>query len=123
MQPFVALVVDDEAAMRLLYEMVLNSIGFRVEHAADGEQALALLEHQRPDVVFLDILLPKHDGRAVIDYRDTAPHLRYVPIVVVSAHNHFRRTLPLKPNDRFLVKPVRPYQIREAALAAVSNCV
>ncbi|MGQ9889748.1 MAG: response regulator [Aggregatilineales bacterium] len=119
MQRFVALVVDDEAAMHTLYEMILAPVGFAVQQAADGEQALALLRHQLPDVVFLDILLPKRDGRAILDYRDATPRLRHVPVVVVSAHSHFQRLLALRPEDSFLVKPVRPNQIRDAALAAV----
>ncbi len=123
MQRFVALVVDDESAMRTLYEMILGGVGFAVQHAADGEQALALLEHQPPDVIFLDILLPKHDGREILDYRDANPRLRHVPVVVVSAHSHFRRLLALGPEDSFLVKPVRPNQIRDAALAAVGDRV
>lgn len=123
MRQFTALVVDDEAAMRTLYEMVLNAVGFTVQHAADGEQAMDLLRRQPPDVVFLDMLLPKHDGSEVLDFREAMPHLRRVPVIIVSAHSHFRRTLNLGPEDRFLVKPVRPNQIREAALAAVGDHV
>lgn len=123
MRQLTALVVDDEAAMRTLYEMVLGTVGFTVQSAADGAQALALLQGQRPDVIFLDMLLPKHDGREVLDCRESTPHLRHTPVVIVSAHSHFRRVLSLEPDDLFLVKPVLPNQIREAALAAVGHCV
>ncbi len=123
MRQLTALVVDDEAAMRTLYEMVLGAVGFAVQSAADGEQALALLQHQQPDVIFLDMLLPKRDGRAVLAYRESAPHLRHTPVVIVSAHGHFRRALFLEPGDSFLVKPVRPNQLREAALTAVGHRV
>ncbi|GIL08680.1 MAG: hypothetical protein BroJett033_1910 [Chloroflexota bacterium] len=121
MQQLTALVVDDEVAMRTLYEMVLGTVGFTVQCAADGEQALALLQWLQPDVIFLDMLLPKHDGREVLSYCESVPRLRCTPVVIVSAHGHFRHLLALKPADRFLVKPVRPGQMREAALAAISH--
>ena len=123
MQQLTALVVDDEAVMRTLYELVLGAVGFTIQYAADGEQALVLLQRLQPDVIFLDMLLPKHDGREVLDYCESVPRLRSTPVVIVSAHSHFRQLLTLKPTDRFLVKPVRPSQMREAALAAISHRV
>lgn len=121
MPHYTALVVDDEAAMRTLYEMVLKAIGFHVLHAADGEQGLEMLHTGGLDVVFLDMLLPKHDGSAILDYRAATPGLHDTPFVIVSAHSHFRRSLPLGPLDQFLLKPVRPNQIRDAALGAVGS--
>mgnify|MGYP001273068493 CR=1 FL=1 len=123
MEQYCALVVDDEAAMCTLYEMVLSKVGFNVQYATDGEQALVLLKRQTPDVMFLDMLLPKLDGREVLDYRNTVSHLRHMPVVIVSAHTYFRHQLRLGPNDSFLGKPVRPQQIRDAALAAVRHHV
>ena len=59
------LVVDDEAAVRRVLVMRLQLSGYRVVCAEDGEQALALFHSESPDLVVLDVMLPKLDGFAV----------------------------------------------------------
>lgn len=56
------LVVDDEPAIRDALEMILTRRGYVVLFAGDGEEALGLVESQRPDLVILDVLLPFMDG-------------------------------------------------------------
>ncbi|MEI6360281.1 MAG: response regulator, partial [Synechococcus sp. ELA619] len=53
------LVVDDEAAVRRVLVMRLHLAGYRVICAEDGEQALALFHQEQPDLVVLDVMLPK----------------------------------------------------------------
>ena len=59
------LVVDDEAAVRRVLQMRLQLAGYRVLCAEDGEEALALFHQEQPDLVVLDVMLPKLDGFAV----------------------------------------------------------
>ena len=59
------LVVDDEAAVRRVLVMRLQLAGYRVVCAEDGEEALALFHQEQPDLVVLDVMLPKLDGFAV----------------------------------------------------------
>ena len=59
------LVVDDEAAVRRVLVMRLQLSGYRVICAEDGEQALEMFHNESPDLVVLDVMLPKLDGFAV----------------------------------------------------------
>lgn len=75
-------VVDDERNVRELLEIALTQEGFEVRSAADGQQALSLVREWKPDVIVLDVMLPKINGIALV------PLFRRVteaPIVMLSA--------------------------------------
>ena len=59
------MVVDDEAAVRRVLVMRLQLAGYRVICAEDGEEALTLFHQEQPDLIVLDVMLPKLDGFAV----------------------------------------------------------
>ena len=60
--PHTALVVDDRETNRVLLSRMLAPAGFTVFEAAGGAEALSLFERERPDVVFMDIMMPGMDG-------------------------------------------------------------
>jgi PAS domain S-box-containing protein len=79
-----ALVVDDRETNRVLLSRILAIAGFSVREASGGEEALALVERDRPDVVFMDIMMPGMDGV------ETAHRIRILagdslPVIAVSA--------------------------------------
>ena len=110
----IALIVEDEPSLRMIYQTVLNHMGFEVMHANDGEDALQILEQTAPTIIFLDMLLPKVDGTEVLDYIQSTTRLQQIPIVVLTAHHHFQQHIHLNANDTFLLKPVRPRDIHNA---------
>lgn len=112
--PYLALIIEDEAALRTIYEVILSNAGFEVLQAADGAEALTLLQNHRPDIVFLDMLLPKVNGVTILHELHSAPHLRHTKIVIVSAHNRFKKSEYMNSEDTFLLKPIRPDDIRQA---------
>src|SRR5688572_29387464 len=57
-----ALVIDDDAALRMLAREVLEECGLRVEEAEDGAAGLAAFERVRPNIVLLDVMMPRMDG-------------------------------------------------------------
>lgn len=77
-----ALIVDDEASIRELVGVYLQTAGFTVEHAADGAEALKMTRHGSYDVVILDIMLPGVDGVEVC--RRIREHST-VPIIMLTA--------------------------------------
>jgi two-component system chemotaxis response regulator CheY len=109
-----ALIVEDESSLRAIYRTVLDSMGFEVIEAGDGEDALDVLDRATPTIIFLDMLLPRVDGPQVLDYIQSSPHLQHVPVVVLTAHHRFQQLIQLTANDLFLLKPVRPRDIRTA---------
>jgi two-component system response regulator GlrR len=78
------LLVDDDADLLRLLAIRLKASGFEVFPAASGEQALAMLSIQRPDIVLTDLRMPGIDGMALFDgVRRTHPTL---PVIVLTAH-------------------------------------
>ncbi len=79
------LVVDDEPDTVDLVKLVLETEGYQTSVAYNGEEALEMIKIDKPDLVFLDIMMPKMDGWAVrkkiIDDEDT----RDIPIVMLTA--------------------------------------
>jgi putative two-component system response regulator len=78
------LVVDDLPANRRMLEALLREDGYRVSTAGDGEQALTAIAAERPDLVLLDILMPKIDGYEVCRRLKGDPATRLIPIVLVT---------------------------------------
>ena len=109
-----ALIVEDEDALRIIYESVLHDLGFDVLQAADGEEAIRMLAEITPQLVFLDILMPKVDGSQVLQYIHKAPHLHNTATIIITAHSRYQSMISLTANDLFLLKPVRPRDIQAA---------
>jgi len=81
------LVVDDEAPNRGLVRKVLEPLGYVVVEAGDGEEALAAIALQSPDLVLLDLVMPKLDGYAVLRAIKSDPRTRLIPVVMLTSHD------------------------------------
>ncbi|MCC5981048.1 MAG: phosphate regulon transcriptional regulator PhoB [Oceanicaulis sp.] len=84
MQPHV-LVVEDEDALAELLQYNLKKEGFRVTVAADGEEAMILVEERQPDVILLDWMLPKVSGIEVCRRLRSVQDTRNIPIIMLTA--------------------------------------
>ena len=78
------LVVDDDADLRQLFRLALALAGYQVIEAADGLDALRVLEGHRPDAVVLDLDLPMLSGHVVRQELAAQPHTRDIPVVIVT---------------------------------------
>jgi GAF domain-containing protein/CheY-like chemotaxis protein len=78
------LIVDDDAAARELLTAGLKGSGYRLVHAASGTEALDLARTIRPDVITLDILMPKPDGWDVLSALKADAELADIPVVIVT---------------------------------------
>jgi DNA-binding response OmpR family regulator len=79
------LLVDDERAIRTICRVNLESDGFAVVEAADGDEALARVGRERPSLVLLDVMMPGVDGWSVAERLAADPATRDVPVVFLSA--------------------------------------
>jgi CheY-like chemotaxis protein len=79
------LVVDDEAAIRLLCRVNLRLEGMDTIEAGDGAEALKLARRERPDLVLLDVMMPQLDGWHVANELSRDPATRGLPVVFLSA--------------------------------------
>jgi signal transduction histidine kinase/AraC-like DNA-binding protein len=82
------LIVDDDSATRDLYRRLIERAlpGYSIRTAGDGRSAIELLNHERPALVILDLVMPGVDGFGVLEWMRADPRLSSVPVVVVSGH-------------------------------------
>ena len=81
------LLVEDDATLADMYRVKLERDGYVVRVAADGEEALAVLGDELPDLIFLDIRLPKMDGLALLERIRADERTKNVPVVIVSNYS------------------------------------
>jgi len=79
------LVVDDEPNIRLSLEFLMRKAGFAVRSAADGEEALAAIAEDPPDLVLLDVTMPRKSGYEVCEAVRANPDLAAVRILMLTA--------------------------------------
>lgn len=114
-----ALVVEDNDNERELLAGYLRVSGFDVDTAADGLQAMVRLTEQPPDVVLLDMRMPRFDGRKTISAIRNNPNYRDLKLFAVSGVRPEDMNVTLGPDgvDRWFVKPVDPQGLLEALRA------
>lgn len=81
------LVVDDEAEMRKFMEVVLSSAGHQIVVAVDGEDGLAKATGEMPDLVLMDVNMPKMTGYEATRKLKANPATKDLPVLAVTAHN------------------------------------
>ncbi|HEV2320584.1 MAG TPA: response regulator [Verrucomicrobiae bacterium] len=79
--------VEDSDVERLAYQRLLERAGYQVQVARDGLEGLRLLHNIVPDLVLLDLLLPKFDGVEVMKFIRSHPRLKSVPVVIFSTNS------------------------------------
>ena len=80
------LVVDDEPNVRMYLQTVLEDAGLDVQTAANGNQALDRMTEKKPDVISLDLVMPKMSGLKFFKYIQKNKDRAGIPVVVVTAH-------------------------------------
>jgi two-component system alkaline phosphatase synthesis response regulator PhoP len=81
------LVVDDDSTIRSVLQSYLEHADFAVRAASDGETALRLVRQERPDVLVLDLMLPRRDGWDVLRVIRADPALRTMPVILLTARS------------------------------------
>jgi DNA-binding NarL/FixJ family response regulator len=100
------LVVDDTPANREMLEAILSPRGYTVLSARSGEEALAKVASDRPDLVLLDIVMPRLDGYQVCKRLRDSPTSSYLPVVMITASDQEERVRALEAGaDDFIQKP------------------
>lgn len=98
------LVVDDEVDILDFVTDTLSEAAYTVRTARDGESALAAVADQSPDLILLDLLMPRMDGYAVLAHlRHNS--LEHIPVVVMSANRADPQELRARGASAFLPKP------------------
>ncbi len=104
------LVVDDEPPIVRLMEFILARQGHEMLVAVNGEEALAKIRTHKPDLVLLDIMMPRIDGYEVARQVRADPALAHLPIIMLSAkaqEDDIRRGVDIGV-DEYITKPFSP---------------
>jgi chemosensory pili system protein ChpA (sensor histidine kinase/response regulator) len=111
-----ALVVDDSITVRRVTQRLLKRNGMHVLTAKDGVDALSLLQDHVPDVILLDIEMPRMDGYELAAHVRKDPRLAEVPIIMITSRvgeKHRARAIELGVDD-YLGKPYQESQLLDA---------
>ena len=111
--PESVLIVDDDPVIRRMLQLSFESEGFEVTTANDGVEGLDAMRSSRPDVVVLDIMMPKLDGMKVMREVATDDDLRGTPVILLSAKaTSLDIELGLKAGAAdYVTKPVDPIEL------------
>lgn len=104
------LVVEDELPFRLIYRDALDMYGYNVLEAENGEEAMHVIEQSPPDLILLDLVLPKLSGFDMLTKLKQSPKTKGIPVIVYSVLNDkisIDRALALGADD-FTIKGETP---------------
>jgi len=109
------LVVDDEVYIVHILDFSLGMEGYEVVTALDGEQALGKVKTEDPDLIVLDIMMPKLDGYETCKMLKSDPQTKHIPVILLSAKG---RNVDQKMGfqvgaDDYITKPFSPKKLVE----------
>src|SRR5215469_1367575 len=109
------LIVENEISNRILIERVLSTRGYHCLPAANGKEALAILDRERVDLILTDLSMPVLDGYRTTQLIRARPGLANVPIVAVTAYalNDETEAAIQIGCTEYLTKPFKPRQLLE----------
>ena len=109
------LVVDDEIYIVHILDFSLGMEGYEVVTALDGEQALEKLHSERPDLIVLDIMMPKLDGYETCKMLKSDERTRNIPVILLSAKGrHTDQKVGFDAGaDDYITKPFSPRKLVE----------
>jgi CheY-like chemotaxis protein len=106
------LVVDDNRVIRQLIRVNLELEGFEVVTAADGAECLEVVHRVCPDVVTLDVVMPRLDGLRTAALLRDDPRTRHLPVAIISACTQYEVESGVDAGvDAFLAKPFEPAEL------------
>lgn len=119
------LVCDDEPYIVESVSYVVRKAGFEVSSAEDGDSALEMARREKPDMVFLDIMMPGIPGDEVCQRLKADPATRGIYVVILTARGQEedeRRAMEMGA-DEFMTKPFSPRKLRDKLVAVLGDSV
>ncbi|HEY0095331.1 MAG TPA: response regulator [Archangium sp.] len=111
------LLVEDNADNQAIYSTILEHVGFTVIQAWDGEEGVRLARERLPDLIFMDVSIPRIDGLEATRLLKADPSTAAIPVVALTAHAmaEDRERAMEAGCDGYLAKPVEPRRVMEEA--------
>lgn len=107
------LIVEDEQNLVELLKFRLEVNGYSIETAFDGEEGLSKISTVKPDLVILDLMIPKIDGYKVLERAKADPKTKDIPVIVLTARTQNKDMEQARAlgADSFMTKPFEPNQL------------
>lgn len=99
------LIVDDDRDIVTAIETILSMENYKTHHAYSGKECLAYVEHNQPDLILLDYMLPDMTGKDVVDYIRKSKTLSHVPIILITAAHGVKDIAQNLPIQSWIEKP------------------
>lgn len=99
------LVVDDDPAVHEVLSATLSREGYHLQHARDGEEALEIMRKSPPDIVTLDVMMPKIDGWSVLGIMKSDAALQHIPVIMLTIVDDRNLGFSLGASE-FMTKPI-----------------
>lgn len=117
------LVADDEKDIRRLLAFILQKAGYQVIEATDGIEALEMAEQNNPDIILLDVMMPKMHGFEVCRNLRSRPATANTPILVLSAQSQSTDIIEALQSGAtyYLLKPFTPRELLEKVNKVVAG--
>lgn len=114
-QPKTVLLVEDNEDNLIVYRTILDHVGYRVIEARDGEEGVSRARRDRPDLILMDVSLPKIDGWEATRRIKADDETSAIPVIAVTAHalDDDRQKALEVGCDGYLAKPVAPRRVVE----------
>ena len=115
------LIVDDEKHLRLLYQTEFEAEGYKVDTAADAMEALGMFEHERYDLVILDIKMPGMDGIEALGKflgRDNK-----LPVIINSAYDSHKDNFMSWAADSYVIKSSDLFELKQKVKEAFGESI
>ncbi len=109
-------IADDETRLRLLVATTISTGDYEVLQAADGDEAWALIQKHRPDLVVLDVQMPGRTGLEITQQIRRDPLLKKIPVILLTAKAQESDVLKggAAGADLYISKPFRPAELLNA---------
>ncbi len=117
------MVVDDNPDLVEIVRSILSSKGYSVQSAYGGEELFSRLEEQRPDLILLDIMMPKMDGFDVLSRLRSSAKTSAIPVILLSGKSRFNDVLKGygMGTDYYISKPFTPTQLLNGVELVLGN--
>ena len=116
------LLVDDEPNIIMALEYSFKKKNYEVFIARDGSEAIEIMNHNIPDLIILDIMMPNVDGYETLEYIKRSDHLQHLKVIILSAKNKesdIQKGLDLGA-DKYLLKPFSIKNLTEEVQQLIS---
>lgn len=115
--PKKVLVIDDDPTLVKVVKPFLESQDYSVQIAIDGEMGIKEVKKQAPDLIVLDVQMPKMNGYTFVFELKTIPNIKNIPIIVLTAKEGMAEIFKIEGVKEYILKPFKP----EVLLTAINK--